>query len=74
MMSVLIPYYTLRTINNSEVYYLSMTKDYVSISLPRRMVELVDGYIDSGKTIYTNRSEFIKDAIRIRLRDLGVVD
>ena len=48
-----------------------MAKDYVTVSLPRKLIRKIETIIDSGETGYTSKADFIKDAIRIRLRELG---
>ena len=48
-----------------------MAKDYITVSLPRKLIGKIERIIDSGETGYTSKADFIKDAIRIRLRELG---
>lgn len=48
-----------------------MVKDYTSVSVSNKLLELIDEVVESDETTYKTRSDFIKDAVRIRLRDLG---
>jgi metal-responsive CopG/Arc/MetJ family transcriptional regulator len=48
-----------------------MTKKFVSISLPKDLVEKIDLIIKAGTLGYDSRPEFIKEAIRKRLSELG---
>lgn len=48
-----------------------MAKGYSSVSIADKVLKLIDEVINSGETTYGTRSDFIKDALRIRLRDLG---
>lgn len=48
-----------------------MAKGYTSVSISNKLLNLIDEIIESEKTSYRTRSDFIKDAIRIRLRELG---
>jgi len=50
---------------------LSMAKKFVSISLPKDLVDKVDLIIKSGMLGYDSRPEFIKESIRKRLSELG---
>ncbi len=44
---------------------------YVTIRLPKSLVEKVDKYIlESGE--YSSRADFVKEAIRLRLQQLGI--
>lgn len=54
------------TINNRH-----MPKKFVSISLPKDLVDKVDLIIKSGLLGYDSRPEFIKESIRKRLSELG---
>ena len=44
---------------------------HITVSISRKLIERIDEVIESGKTTYTTRSDFIKDALRKRLRELG---
>lgn len=46
-------------------------KNYVSISIPKNLSDLIDEIINSGESTYVSKTEFIKDAIRIRLREMN---
>ena len=52
-------------------------KDEIAFALenlgfsPDEIRKRIDEVIESGKTTYTTRSDFIKDALRKRLRELG---
>jgi Arc/MetJ-type ribon-helix-helix transcriptional regulator len=46
---------------------------YTSVSISNEIIEKIDVVIESGKTTYRTRSDFIKDALRIRLRELGII-
>jgi Arc/MetJ-type ribon-helix-helix transcriptional regulator len=49
-----------------------MVRGYTSVSVSSKLIEKIDEALKSGKTTYNSRSDFIKDAIRIRLRELGI--
>ncbi|MCP8309740.1 MAG: ribbon-helix-helix protein, CopG family [archaeon] len=48
-----------------------MAKKFVSISLPKDLVDKVDLIIKAGTLGYDSRPEFIKEAVRKRLSELG---
>jgi metal-responsive CopG/Arc/MetJ family transcriptional regulator len=48
-------------------------RDYVSVSLPKPLMDIVDEIVESEKPLYSSRAEFINDAVRIRLRELGKI-
>lgn len=48
-----------------------MAKKYITVSLPKSLIEKVDEIIEIKKLGYTSRPEFIKDAIRRHLERLG---
>jgi len=48
-----------------------MAKKFVSISLPKDLVDKVDLIIKAGMLGYDSRPEFIKEAVRKRLSELG---
>ena len=48
-----------------------MAKGYTSVSVKDKLLKLIDEIVNSGETSYGTRSDFIKDAIRIRLREFG---
>ena len=45
-------------------------KDYQGISLPFDLINRIDLLISDGTLGYNSRTEFIKEAVRIRLDDL----
>ncbi len=45
---------------------------YTTISIPKSLAKAIDEMIKSGKYTYRNRSDFALDAIRLRLRQLGI--
>ncbi|MEM3383655.1 MAG: ribbon-helix-helix domain-containing protein [Nitrososphaerales archaeon] len=48
-----------------------MAKKFVSISLPKDLIDKIDLIIKAGTLGYDSRPEFIKEAIRKRLSELG---
>jgi len=46
-------------------------KGYKGIAIPEELVEYIDEVIKSGKFGYRSRSEFVIDAVRRRLEELG---
>lgn len=44
---------------------------HITVSISRKIIKKIDELIESEDNTYTTRSDFIKDALRIRLRDLG---
>ncbi len=46
-------------------------KRYGTISLPQELLDRIEEVVDSGKFGYASASEFVKEAIRERLRELG---
>ena len=49
-------------------------RDYTTVSIPLSLMERVDEAVKSRKYAYQNRSDFILDAIRKRLRELGLLE
>lgn len=47
-------------------------KGYSSVSIADELLEKIDEILKKKTTTYRTRSDFIKDAIRMRLRDLGL--
>jgi len=43
---------------------------YISVSIPRDLIERIDRIIESGRYGYGSRPEFIKEAIRKRLEEI----
>jgi Arc/MetJ-type ribon-helix-helix transcriptional regulator len=51
-----------------------MTREgYTSVSISNAIIEIIDKLVNSGDETYRTRSDFIKDALRLRLRDLGYI-
>jgi metal-responsive CopG/Arc/MetJ family transcriptional regulator len=48
-------------------------RKYSSVSVHAELLKRIDDVLESGKTTYTSRADFIQDAIRIRLRELGKI-
>jgi len=47
----------------------SARENYTGVSLPVNLMEAVDKYIEDHKELsYTSRAEFIKEAIRCRIK------
>jgi len=49
-----------------------MGKNYISVSISKKLIDEIIKFIDSDESTYTTKADFIRDAIRMRLRDLGV--
>ncbi|MEM2364262.1 MAG: ribbon-helix-helix domain-containing protein [Candidatus Bathyarchaeia archaeon] len=47
-----------------------LKRTYLTVSIPRELIEEIDRAISVGKYGYDSRAEFIKDAIRRRLEEL----
>ncbi|HDD72133.1 MAG TPA: CopG family transcriptional regulator [Candidatus Bathyarchaeota archaeon] len=45
--------------------------DWVYINVPREIVERIDAVVASRKYGYVSRADFVLDAIRDKLRELG---
>lgn len=50
-----------------------MGDGYVSVSIPEKLMKKVDELLEAGDTIYNSKADFVKDAIRLRLREFGVI-
>ncbi|MCP8310750.1 MAG: ribbon-helix-helix domain-containing protein [Candidatus Methylarchaceae archaeon HK01B] len=48
-----------------------MSKKFASVSLPKELIDKIDSIIRDGRYGYESRPEFIKEAIRKRLSELG---
>ena len=48
-----------------------MTKKWVTIALPKDLVDRIDQLIKSGKYGYTSRTEVVSDAVRRLLKEYG---
>ena len=49
-------------------------RDYTTVSIPMSLAKRIDDVVQSGKYGYQNRSDFILEAIRKRLRELGLLE
>ena len=45
-----------------------MERKYHSVSISKKLIDEINILIESEKLTYTTKSDFIKDAIRLRLR------
>ncbi len=61
----------LKKVYNIQSKILFMVSTHTTVSISNKILKKIDEVIVSGKTTYSTRSDFIKDALRIRLRDLG---
>ncbi len=50
-----------------------MPDDYITISIPKKLIEKIDNVINSKEYGYTSRPEFAKEAIREKLKSLGML-
>jgi len=46
-------------------------KGWVNIALPKEIVDIIDEVVKDPKFGYRSRNDFVLDAVRIRLRELG---
>jgi len=46
-------------------------RGWVTVALPEELVRIIDQVVASGKFGYRSRQDFVIDAVRIRLRELG---
>ena len=46
-------------------------KKHISVSLPRDLIEEVDRIISSRGVVVYNRSQFINEAVRLRVQELA---
>ena len=49
----------------------SKRKRYTSVSIPVRLAKIIEEVIESGVYGYTSVGEFVRDAVRRRLEELG---
>ena len=42
-----------------------------TVRLPQQLIDIIDEVVKSGKYGYTSVSDFVTDAVRKRLRELG---
>ncbi len=47
---------------------------YTSVSIPITLAQRIDDVVESGKYGYQNRADFVLEAIRKRLRELGLLE
>ena len=50
------------------------TNKYTTVSIPKHLMKKVEAVVTSGAHGYQNKSDFVLDAIRKRLRELGVLE
>lgn len=50
---------------------LILMRRYTNIPLPDELAEQIDGVIETAELGYKTKSEFVKDAVRERLIELG---
>jgi len=48
-------------------------QDYVGVRLPKKLTDEIDALVARGHLGFRSRAEFIADAIRRRLEDLGLL-
>lgn len=48
-----------------------MSGKWITVKIPRELYELAKKAVEDSRLGYTSTSDFITDAIRIRLRELG---
>jgi len=46
-------------------------RGYAKVNIPKQLAELIDEVIKDGKYGYRSRDEFVTDAVRRRLEELG---
>ena len=51
-----------------------MIKKYRSMSLPEELLNYIDDIVKSNKFGYRTKAEFVKEAVRDSLKDLGVLN
>ena len=52
---------------------MTIRESYVTVKLPMRLIKSIDDVIELGTGGYKSRSEFIKEAVRLRIEAiLGV--
>ncbi len=49
-------------------------RDYTTVSVPLALMDKIDSVIESRNHGYASRTDFIYDAIRARLRELGIME
>jgi len=48
-----------------------MTKRWVTIALPEEIIALIDKVVKSRKYGFRSRTDFVLEAVKLRLRELG---
>jgi len=48
-----------------------MGKEWITIKLPKDLVDRIDNLIESGRYGYTSRADFVSDAVRRLLKEYG---
>jgi metal-responsive CopG/Arc/MetJ family transcriptional regulator len=48
-----------------------MKKEYVYVALPQEITNLIDEVIASRKWGFRSRAEFVLEAVKLRLKELG---
>jgi len=48
-----------------------MVEKYVSVSIPKSLIDKIDEVIESNEFGYSSRAEFMKEAVREKLKQLG---
>jgi len=49
-------------------------RDYTTVSIPMNLIQRIDDAVKSDRFGYQNRSDLILEAIRTRLRELGMLE
>jgi Arc/MetJ-type ribon-helix-helix transcriptional regulator len=49
-------------------------RDYTTVSIPFSLTERIEDFLKTGEAGYQNRTDFVLDAIRMRLRQLGLLE
>ena len=47
------------------------SRKYIGVSLPEEIINMIDEVIESGRYPYVSRADFVMDAVRKLLRELG---
>ncbi|MGQ9780847.1 MAG: ribbon-helix-helix domain-containing protein [Nitrososphaeria archaeon] len=47
-----------------------MEKKWKTIQLPEELIKVVDEIVNKPELGYTSRSEFVKEAVRLRIEDI----
>jgi len=48
-------------------------KSYVKVNLPKNLADIIDSIVKEGMFGYRSRDEFVADAVRRRLEQLGIL-